>query len=540
MSLMSTHRLRAPSEDGALLAVPPLGEAAPVTAGNIERLKAWDYDFQGRRTSRLRGQVRSEVLKGARDYLTRLGLTAPAATDPTVPLVVTGHQPELYHPGVWVKNFAVAALAQHQRGIGLNFIVDNDLHKSSFIRVPKTSPDGGLQIQRLEYDQWTGDLPFEDLNVKDESLFASFGTRVREVLSDAVADPLIESFWPLVLKRREQTRRLGLRFAAARRELEGMWGVHNAEIPLSAVCETEGFLWFASHLLANLPRFQTVHNEALARYRAQYQIRSRHHPVPALARQGEWREAPFWVWRGSEPRRRPLFVRQLARTMELRAGEDDQPFLELPLAPDRDACCAVEQLLNLPAQRIRLRTRALTTTMFARLLLGDLFVHGIGGAKYDELGDEIIRGYFGIEPPDYLTLSMTLWLGLGLDPAGAERLATLNRTLRDLTYNPDRHLAEFSPDLHVLAAAKQAAIDSPVESHPERLARFQEIRRLNASLQVGVNGLRDQLQAEQARMVAVVGRNMVARNREYSFVLHSERRLHEVMVGSMALPASGE
>ena len=50
--------------------------------------------------------------------------------------------------------------------------------------------------------------------------------------------------------------------------------------------------------------------------------------------------------------------------------------------------------------------------MFSRFLLGDLFIHGIGGAKYDELGDEISRRFFGIEPPGFLTVSMTLWLGL--------------------------------------------------------------------------------------------------------------------------------
>ena len=32
-------------------------------------------------------------------------------------------------------------------------------------------------------------------------------------------------------------------------------------------------------------------------------------------------------------------------------------------------------------------------------VLSDLFIHGIGGAKYDELTDEIIRRFFGIEPP---------------------------------------------------------------------------------------------------------------------------------------------
>lgn len=538
---MSAHRLRAPSEDGALLAVPPLGEAASVAAANLERLQLWDYDFQGRRTERLRGLVRRQVLTGAREYLNRLGLDAPGVdADPSAPLIVTGHQPELYHPGVWIKNFAVAAVAREQGGIGLNFVVDNDLLKSAAIRVPQ-SQNGGLRVQRVDFDRWTGETPFEDLDVNDEARFASFGTRVRGVLAEAVTDPLIETYWPLVLKQRDQTRRLGLRFAAARRELEASWGVRNAEIPLSAVCETEGFLWFASHLLAQLPRFQAVHNEALVRYRARYRIRSRHHPVPALHRQDDWLEAPFWVWRGAEPRRRPLFVRQLSQTMQLRAEGEDQPFLELPLAPDRDACCAVEQLRSLPARQIRLRTRALTTTMFARLLLGDLFVHGIGGAKYDELGDEIIQGFFGIVPPDYLTLSLTLWLGLGLDPAGGARLAALNRGLRDLSYNPDRHLPDpTSSPWQGLVQAKQAAIAAAAESRDERKARFREIRRLNELLQSGVEAERDRLQSEQARMVAVVGRNLLAGSREYAFVLHSEQRLHEVMMGATAIAAARE
>ena len=82
--------------------------------------------------------------------------------------------------------------------------------------------------------------------------------------------------------------------------------------------------------------------------------------------------------------------------MELRIDGEDEVLIELPLTPDGEACCAVERLRELPAGSIRLRTRALTTTMFSRFLLGDLFIHGIGGAKYDELGDEIARRFFGI------------------------------------------------------------------------------------------------------------------------------------------------
>ena len=104
-----------------------------------------------------------------------------------------------------------------------------------------------------------------------------------------------------------------------------------------------------------------------------------------------------------------------------------------------------------PGRRsVRLRTRALTTTLFSRFLLGDLFIHGIGGAKYDELGDEIARRFFGIEPPGFLTLSMTLWLGLPADPATPADLAGVERGLRDLRFNPDRHLSEPYPTKYVI------------------------------------------------------------------------------------------
>ena len=52
-----------------------------------------------------------------------------------------------------------------------------------------------------------------------------------------------------------------MRFALARRELEASWGVTNLEVPLSEVCQTDGFYWFVSHLLAQLPRYVRVHND---------------------------------------------------------------------------------------------------------------------------------------------------------------------------------------------------------------------------------------------------------------------------------------
>jgi hypothetical protein len=540
------HRLRAPSNDGALLAVPPLDEVATHFTRAAKSLAGWNHDFQGRQAGFLRSLVHREVIAAACDFLRRHELDVPeigpcSGDQVITPLVITGHQPELFHPGVWVKNFATASLAKAHGGLGLNLIVDNDLPKSASIRVPKVGKDR-VQTVRVEFDQWKGEMPYEDLAVHDEALFASFGDRVRQVLGGVIADPIIEDFWPRAVRQVNRELTLGLRVAVARRELESNWGVSNLEIPLSQVCQTEGFFWFASHLLAQLPRFQQIHNAALAEYRAVYGIRSKNHPVSALGVQGEWREAPFWVWRQGQPRRRPLLVQQGSRTMLLRIAGEDDPLIELPLAPDREACCAVERLHDLAARSIRLRTRALTTTMFCRYLLGDLFIHGIGGAKYDELGDSIARRFFGVEPPEFLTMSMSAWLGLPDHSASSSELASVERALRDLVYNPDRHLIEpVAPEIRNLIKDKREAIARESGARIERIARFRAIRAINEGLQSLVQEQRHSLQARKSQVLADLEWNRLAHGREYAFVLHSAQRLHRLMmgVGARLIPSIG-
>jgi len=536
---MTARRLRAPAIDGGVLVDPPPAAVAGLIAGNAQQFAGWEYDFQGRRALWLRAAVRHEVVALAQRFLDQHGLGRPSVdvddfTRTGRPLIVTGHQPELFHPGVWIKNFAAASIAGARGGVGLNLIVDNDIPKSTSIAVPRHD-ENGIQLARVEFDRWGGDAPFEDSPVLEEERFATFAGRVRRVLGDTCANPLVDDFWPRVLKRRDEARTHGMRFSLSRRELEASWGVTNLEVPLSEVCQTDGFYWFVSHLLAQLPRYSQVHNDALHEYRATHGIKSKNHPVAALAREGDWLEAPFWIWRAAHPRRRALLVRQRAREMDLRIAGENEVLIELPLAPEREACCAVERLRELPELAVRLRTRALTTTVFSRFLLGDLFIHGIGGAKYDEFGDEISRRFFAIEPPGFLTVSMTLWLGLAADPATALDLASIERSLRDLRFNPDRHLSEpYSEEIRNLIRAKHYAIAGPTATRRQRKARRLAIRRSNNALQPSVQDLADNLLSLRSVTRRRLKSNRVARNREFSFVLHSEARLRQSMLGAAA------
>ena len=535
-------RLRAPSTDGGLLSEPSIVGAPALLRSNRDRLGSWTHDFQGRDVGILRTSARLEVLEQARGHLRRFGLDdlgglPDPAADLGAPLVVTGHQPEMSHPGVWVKNFAASSIARAVGGLALNLIVDNDIPKAVAIRVPFRDGDR-LLARYVPFDEWSGESPFEDLAVRDEGLFESFADRALALLDGLVPAPLLGLDWPTALAASEVTDRVGLRLAAMRRARESSWGVRNAEVPLGVVCETEAFLWFASHLLAHAGRFRDVHNAALDRYRDDHGIRSRNHPVPALAVEGDWVEAPFWCWRRSNPRRRPLLARQVEPgRMELRIAGEDDVLLELPLGPDREACCAVDRLRELPVNGVRLRTRALTTTMFARTLLGDLFLHGIGGAKYDMLGDEVFRGFFGVDPPAFLTLSMTLWPGLPDDPATPERLRAVDATLRDLEFNPDRHLDPTPNDAAEPLAAKAAAVAGPTASRRDRIERYFAIRRANAELAPFVAGHRGELIGDRDRLRSGLARNRLAHSREYAAVLHPSERLRAALFEATAGPS---
>ena len=126
-------------------------------AANADQLSDWDHDFQGRRARWLRsGRPSGSRGFGAAVFSNGMDCRRlePRRSMPlgrrTRPLIVTGHQPELFHPGVWIKNFAAASIAAASGGVGLNLIVDNDVPKSSSIAVP-TAESAGIRLTRVEF-----------------------------------------------------------------------------------------------------------------------------------------------------------------------------------------------------------------------------------------------------------------------------------------------------------------------------------------------------------------------------------------------------
>ncbi len=334
---------------------------------------------------------------------------------PTGLIFLAGHQPELFHPGVWLKNFALGALARGHQATAINLVIDSDTTKGLALRVPGGSPSRP-SVELIALDRPEPRVPYEERRVIERRQFEDFGGRVAAQMAPLLGDPLVLSYWPLVRERLAQTDHLGTCIAQARHQLEGRWGLQTLEVPQSWVCQAPSFCWFAVHLLAQLPRFRRLYNEAVQEYRRVHRIRNAAQPMPDLAAEGPWLEAPLWVWTAERPTRRRLLARQDGRELILtdRQGWEAR----LTLSPESDGRRAAEQLVELRQRGVKIRSRALITTLWARLVLGDLFLHGIGGAKYDQVTNLLMERFFGLAPPGMMVVSATLHLPISRPAAG--------------------------------------------------------------------------------------------------------------------------
>ena len=184
---------------------------------------------------------------------------------------------------------------------------------------------------------------------------------------------------------------------------------------------------------------------------------------------------------------------------------------------------------------LRLRPRALTLTAFLRVLVVDLFIHGVSGGRYDRVTDAVIADFFRIVPPQYAAASATLHLPLGdaAEPEATRRF--LQRMLLQARHNPERLLPAPTAQQEALIARKWQLIRRLEEgglTRRERRATTQAIRALNAQL---CAALADRVAAWEEGLRALErhsGLTDAATYRGYPYFLH-EREQVDALVTRM-------
>lgn len=497
-------RLRAPKEHGETLQLPPISAAAAIVDSNRNVLAGYSDDLQA-----IRSLAHKEVKDLALAYSKRYLPESPLSEGGSDSIVMSGHQPTLFHPGVWFKNFALDSIARRTKAIAINLVVDNDLCADVAVRLPPKT-DGSPAESRGSYasmDRPDREVPHEMRQICDADAFRGFRKVVVGSLSGVIDSPLIDELWPEVVEASKTIQSLSASVAAGRHRLEHKHGLANLELPVSVLATSEAFARFFERLVFDASRFLQIYNEELQAFRRVNRIRSRSHPVPELESDDGYIELPFWIWTKENPQRRRLFAKTDSRKVEL----SDRADWSVELGSEN--FFASFQELNQLGSEVFIRPRALTTTMFSRMFASDLFIHGIGGAKYDQLGDEIARRFFEVTPPQFVTISATLRLPLEASSNVDDQIAKSKTQLRRLRFHPDLEL----PD-DPRSTRKMELIRNRPESG-SRKSWHDEIAAINAGLSAELEPKRLEIEQRLAHAKKELPISRLLNSREFSFAL---------------------
>jgi len=500
--------------------------------------------------SEVRENCRKEVIRGALKFSSKFDPNIEEKICSTPQYIIqTGHQPVFFHPGIWIKNIILNELIKSplpDKSLGLNIILDNDICKDLNLSLPVLSSNGNLKLEKVNFlsSALTPNLPFEEYPCPSLEMIAKFNWDIIHRLKslESENEDILNNFKNFAhclensfrfCSRNHKRANLGEFLGLARRLYEQEIEPAYLEIPFSQICDSDEFLSFFLEITKNIESFSKIYNNKLDEYRTLFKIRNRAHPSPNLIIKENLIEVPFWIWREGDQRRKIFILREEERNY-LYNDSYGKIFLI-----KKDGLKALSSLKTLLKERgLKIRPKALLLTLYNRLFISDLFIHGLGGAKYDLVTDEIIREFFKVEPPHFLVASCTLYLNFKSSPGTSDsKISALKKKIRDLEFNPERYVDELSlikkEEIHIreLAEKKTELIKKirKVLTSAEKRKISEEIKTINNFMVKKVKPLKGELSKKLEDEEEKMKQSKVYTFREFPYCFFSSKELRNLL-----------
>ncbi len=516
-----------PRKHGEVLIEPPLSVLEQFLLDDSARENAaTGLDFAGHPLATLRAKARAHFLAAAKTWAANTGAAPPRVDALDKPWILTGHQLEFYHAGVWAKVLAADALADRAHAVAFDLLVDHDV-----------VDEFGFHVPEQRGDQWSRPLvawstpsgmPAEALPAPDSAAFEKWDAELAanpHTHTDSLA------FFLASLKPQGQPTSYSRWLAAARAKFEAALNVHVHHVPTSLLCAGEAWQTFVRAWIDNAAEWIPIYNSHLAAYRQRQGIKNPHHPMPDLAHDADTFELPFWIYKLGQPRQRLLIQKTSSHIAILHDA--------LPHKLDQ---------LVAPTSDLLIRPRALALTMYARLFLADLFIHGIGGALYDQITDGIMAQLFH-RAPAYACVSAAWLLPLGIPLEGNDEIAALKSRRHHARHNPHLFLDPFTsmkPAITETIRERRHLIDQIANSlaarrrdpvaRQLRAAWFQQLHAKNISLHRTAPRILESIHHDLTQAQKANEQNKVLLHREYFFALHTMESLQKLIATIHAPP----
>jgi len=505
---LNFEHLQVPARNDQTLTLPELAEYGRLIDHN--RNLPRDIMVDGLPFETLARQARRSAVGYAANYTKKLGLDPGRLPDSGRAVIASGHQPTFFHPGVAVKNFALARQAGELGATAIFFSVDSDQFKAGRVFAPVM--EERLAKKELSLFPVGRNLLYETAPVPSMGQLVKNLVHLDEKLSKsglAAPGAALSAFLARIESIHQPMDNYTSLAIVLRRAWCGDLLGGCMESPVSGLCGQKPFLRYAKDLIERIEDFRNIYNEQLARYRKDHKLRYPANPFPDLGQSHGAIETPFWVIDSGA--RQPLFVRLQS------AGHS---LLE-------SVTGGAWTMAELESGQVNIRPKAISLSIYLRLFICDLFIHGVGGSKYDTITDRIIERFYGIEPPMRACVSCTALLNIDA-PDPEERMESVKQVLRDIEHHPEKTGGE---DGHIrkLADEKSRLVAMIRRPGVDRKAVGRKISGLNEQMTAHLAPLRSKLEKELEVLRGQEKEKQAARARDYPYFLFDPERVADLL-----------
>jgi hypothetical protein len=430
---------------------------------------------------------------------------------PTSPMIVTGHQPVIYYPGLLFKDYFVGEMAARMGGSAWNMIVDTDQAQMD-IPVPVYA-NGEWQKTRVQIPNesgraFTGFKPGrEEIEKFLRSVESGLATHPRHDISHAFRK--FKEDLHLLLDK-------GYAFIDAasllRKQMDATLGYTITDHKVSRLIDTYPYWHFVWYIIKNLDRYTELYNGAVKQGK-----RKKYQPVRFLNRHGGWHELPFWLEKNG--RRLPVMMLKDDHHLLFRSEEEGT---EVQLSVARKNEQTIIQELH---DSLVLYPKATTLTQIIRLFLSDIFVHGKGAVEYENINNLFLKDFFQMNRHlAFYSVTGDIYLPLKENLPEYQSLQTSyqqkKKQLKEMKRNPEDYLEDDLAESFKQKKKELARQMSQAESPEKRKTIHENLEQLDDEMIAHLSQHMEQLNSELRQYDELLKKKKVYYERTYPYFFY--------------------
>ena len=317
------------------------------------------------------------------------------------PIIMTGHQPIIYYPGIFIKLILADTIAKQVQGKAYYLVLDNDVEQVDWKFIWFENKTYFKQHFVLSNYKQILLNQFINNNKKNQLIYfiKEWMIRLYHIFAPSIVPKIKDALEYCINILEKKDLSVAKLSVLINEYLMNQLNMQVKPIYVSDLVKTQSFREILQQIKLEHQRFREIYNRKLDEFRKIHHIKNPHYPFSNLKEN----ELPFWKSDG--------YTRQ---TLTI---EDDIKNLIFP--------------------------KAIALSICIRIFLSDLMIHGTGGGFYDLLSEEILKEFFMEELSPHIVSTATIpILPKASIPLYSESKDNILKKLRKWKFNPEIFLKE--------------------------------------------------------------------------------------------------